>query len=151
MDQYNDPLATVSHEHSVVLPCPVADNEQLCNIPLPRRSPLGRYEGFEYLPSHDWQGYFLCLRHARVYVCSPRKIHLEMQVRDPGQPVSPLWKIDAICGHDRCGVVRTIYTAKMPDWTLIEERIHMTHPKLACEGHDFAWDTGTMRATEFAH
>jgi hypothetical protein len=147
----DEPLTTVSHEHSVILRCPVRDDEMLCNIPLPRQSRLGRYEGLEFVPSRNWQENFLCLRHGRVCACSPLNIHLELQVRDPNQPVAPLWHIDATCGHDRCGWVRTIYTAKMPDWSSISERIQAIQPKMACDGHDFVWKKEWMKPTEIAH
>jgi hypothetical protein len=147
----DEPLVDVSDEHSVVLPCPVHDYESLCSIPLPRRSHLGIYEGPSYQPTGDWHETFVCLRHARAFVCSPRKIHLQLQVRDPGRPVSPLWQIEAVCAHDNCGRPHTIYTAGMPDWHSIASRILKTRPKMPCGDHDFVWREDSMRATEIAH
>src|SRR5271156_2812543 len=111
----NEPLGTFSDEHSVILPCPVSEGEIRCSIPLPRQSHLGTYEGLDYRPPVDWQASFLCLRHGRAYVCSTRDIHLEIQARDPDQPVSSLWQVEAFCG--RCKAVHSAYTGKMPDWT----------------------------------
>jgi len=147
----SDPIATFSHEHSVILPCLVPAGEEPCSIPLPLQSHLGTYEGLEYLPTNDWRETFLCLRHGRAFVCSPQNIHLAIQLRDPGQPVSSLWQVDAICAHERCGAVSTLYTAKMPDWHLIVQRILITSPKLSCSGHDFEWREDLITGSEIAH
>jgi len=146
----NEPLITFSHEHSVILPCSVPEGEMQCSIPLPHQSHLGTYEGQDYRPTHDWQASFLCLRHGRVYVCSPHSIHLELQVRGPGQPVSPLWQVDALCGHERCGAIHTLYTAKMPDWPSIVQRILRIEPKLSCSGHDFVWREELISGSQVA-
>ena len=146
----NEPLGTISYEHSVILGCPVGE-KMPCNIPLPRQSHLGKYEGPDYRPSHGWRETFLCLRHARVFVCSPQNIHLEMQQRAPRQPVSSLWQIESVCAHENCGKPQTIYTAKMPDWSSIANRILKTNPKILCGDHDFVWREDLIHGTEFAH
>jgi hypothetical protein len=143
-------LFTASHEHSVVLGCPVHDYEQFCDIPLPRQSHLGTYEGLEYRPTNDWRETFLCLRHGRAFVCSPRKIQLTLQARGLDECVSSLWQIDAVCA--KCGGgVNTFYTAKMPNWTSIVQRVLKTNPKFLCGDHDFEWREDLMSGSEIAH
>ena len=132
-------LASASFEHCVILGCPVRENESPCNIPLPRQSHLGIYEGQDYRPTHDWREAFLCLRHGHVYACSPANIRLETDMRGPGQSVSPLWQVDALCGHERCGAVHTLYTGRMPDWHSIVSRIVQLDPELPCHDHVFVW------------
>ena len=79
----DDPLGTWSQEFVVVLGCPVLVGQPACNIPLPRQSHLGKYEGLRYRPSYGWRETFLCLRHGRAFVCSPDSIHLEVENAAP--------------------------------------------------------------------
>lgn len=146
-----DAIASYSLEQCVMLPCPQGAGTQPCYIPLPRQSPLGRYDGLDYQPTGEWPTIFLCLRHALAYECSPASVHLETDMRLPNQSVSPLWKIDCECDHENCGRRHTIYTGHVSDWLSILLRIMDTNPKIPCGDHLLMWREDSIRATEFAH
>jgi hypothetical protein len=146
-----DPISSFSHEHSVILGCPHLEGAQPCYIPLPLQSPLGKYEGLRYQPMGEWPLVFLCLWHARVYECRPDSIHLETDMRLPGQPVSPLWRIECDCAHENCGKLHTIYTAREKDWPTIVRLILKRNPIVPCGDHDLVWREDLMRGTEYPH
>ena len=147
----DEPIATWSHEFSVVLGCPHPEGQPPCYIPLPRQSPLGIYEGLLYRPMGEWPLTFLCLPHGRVYECWPDSIHLEVDMRLPGQPVSPLWKIECECAHDNCGRIHTLYTGQITDWPSIVRQILGTNPRVPCGDHALLCREDLMRPTEIAH
>ena|ERR1035437_10023036 len=139
--------------YSVVLDCGVPGEEYLCHIPLPRQSPLGIFEGQHSLSIGDWPATFLCLRHARSFLCSADSVRLETEVRGRDRPVPSLWKIECECAHENCGRLHTIYTARIPDWPTIVTRTLKTNPKpkVPCAGHDLVWREDLMLGEEFAH
>ena len=145
------PIASSSFEHCVILGCRHRPEETPCNVPLPRRSPLGIYEGLRYRTTGEWPATFVCLRHGHTFACSPDNVHVEVEMRGLGQPVSPLWKIESRCAHEDCGRLHTFYTGRMPDWAAIVERIVKIQPHVACGDHGLLWSPGLMRGTEFAH
>lgn len=147
----DDPIFTSSFEFVVVLGCQALDGNQPCSIPLPRQSPLGIYEGQHYQPAYEWRGAFLCLRHGRLFSHSPDSIRLENEMRPPHKPVSPMWKIECACGHEDCGALHTIYTARMPGWAEIVSRILKTPPIVPCGYHDLVWREDLMQGVEFMH
>ena len=144
-------LASVSFEYCVILDCPPQGGAHPCNIPLPRQSHLGTYAGQEYRPTHDWRETFLCLRHGQVFLCSPANIHLETDMRSPGQRVSPLWQIDVLCGLANCPKRHTIYTGRMLFWSDILKRILQMKPRILCDEHDLVWEKDLIEALEIAH
>ena len=146
-----DPLGTWSHEFVVRLGCPNREGEQKCSIPLPRQSLLGIYEGLKYRPTGEWPETFLCVRHARVFVCSIDSVDLDLEMRGLDELVSPMWRIECQCAHENCGRLHTIYTGRMPDWPSIVRRILKTNPSVPCSDHDLVWREDLMRATEIAH
>jgi hypothetical protein len=109
------------------------------------------YEGLDYRPTGDWRETFLCLRHGQAFVCSPANIHLEADMRDPGQRVSPLWQIDVQCGLANCEKRHSIYTGRMLFWSDILKRILQLKPRIPCDGHDLVWEKDLMEALEIAH
>lgn len=145
------PIASASFEHCMILGCPHRPEEAPCNIPLPRQSPLGIYDGLRYQPMGEWPLTLLCLRHGRPYVCWPDSIHLEYDMRLPGQPVSPLWKIECKCAHEGCGKLHALYTGRMPNWFEKAQWILKTLPKVPCGEHALLWWEDLMRSTEIAH
>jgi hypothetical protein len=147
----NEPIATWSHEFSVVLGCPHPEDKSPCYIPLPRQSLLGTFEGQHCLPKGEWPATFLCLRHGRAFVCFPDSIHLEIDIRLPGQPVSSLWRIECECAHENCGKLHSIYTAGEKDWPTIVRRILRRNPLVPCCDHKLLWREDLMRGTEYPH
>lgn len=146
------PIALGSYEHCMVLGCPHRSSEDApCYIPLPRQSPLGKYEGLRYQSMGEWPLTFLCLRHGLSFSCWPYSIHLETDMRLPGQSVSPLWQIECECARENCGKLHTIYTGLMPNWYAIAQRILKIEPRVPCGDHKLIWNGSSMRATEYPH
>jgi hypothetical protein len=139
-----------AHFHSVILGCQEFGSDVNCYIPLPRQSPLGIYEGLQYRPIGEWPAVFLCLRHGLLSEYWPDSIHLEFEPIYLGRYV-PLWRVECTCGHKSCGRMCTMYTARMPNWDALSQRIVDMSPKLECDGHDFEWKKELMTYQTFAH
>ncbi len=137
--------------YSVNLRCADPGLEYLCQIPLPRRSPLGIFEGQYSLSMGDWPATLLCLRHGRSFSHWADSVRLETEVRVRNRPVPSLWKIECECAHENCGKPHAIYTARAPDWATILARILGTKPTVPCGDHSLVWREDLMHGTEFAH
>lgn len=137
-------MATASFEHMMILPCS-------CSIPLPRRSHLGTFESLECQPMGEWPQVFLCLRHGQAFECLPDSIHFEADMRLPGQRVSPLWRIECVCGEENCATRHEFYTGRMPNWDSILEWLLMSQPKVPCGDHTIVWKKNLIAWEEFAH
>jgi len=146
-----DPIGLSSFEHCVILACRHRDGESPCNIPLPRQSPLGIYEGQHYRTTGEWPATFLCLRHGLSFACSPHNIRLEVEMMGLNHSVPQLWRIECECAHENCGKPHSIYTARAPDWTTIVARILKTNPIVPCGDHSVFWQKDLMHGIEFAH
>jgi hypothetical protein len=147
----DEAIGTMSDEFSVVLDCSRGERLVPCNIPLPRQSHLGKYEGLDYRPTYNWREIFLCTRHGRVYERSPRNIQLVLQARGLHQHVSPLWQLDCECGQEGCGKRRTIYTGGESEMASIVRVIMQAKPELTCDDHLFVWRQNLIRGVEIAH
>lgn len=134
--------------HCIRTTCPDGDN-QFCYIPLPLQSPLGRYEDQQYRPTGEWPATFLCLRHGQLSVDSPASIHPEIEPRVQGQPVPPMWMIEAECAHENCGKLHTIYTARAPDRETVLKQIGRLNPAIPCRNHNLVWREDLLKMTEF--
>jgi hypothetical protein len=137
--------------YSVNLDCNAPGQEYLCHIPLPRRSPLGIFEGQHNLSIGDWPATFLCLLHARSFFRLADSVRHETEVRVRNRPVPSLWRIECECAHENCGRPHTIYTARAPDWNTIVRLILERDPTVSCGAHSLVWREDLMHGTEFAH
>jgi len=78
---------------------------------LPRRSPLGIFEGLESQPTAEWPALFLC------GVCG-HKSECFVPFDDcatPDSPLPDLWRIESMCDHKNCRRNRAIYTTYAQD------------------------------------
>ena len=137
--------------YSIRFDCPPSQLEPLCCVPLPHQSPLGKYEGMDYQPTEYWPANFVCLRHGVACVRSPEDVRSDLEVRGPGAPVPPLWRITSICAHRDCGRRHIVYASRLLTWTEVARRILKLSPKFPCGDHELEWRKDLMRGTAFAH
>jgi hypothetical protein len=120
------------------------------SIVLPRQSPLGKYEGQQYLTTPMWPITFLCKKHGQSCECSVDKIDLEpIQRPDPPPHWETLWEIEAECVHGNCGLRHVIYAKYSPDGTSasVVQSFLATSARVPCTGdHDAEFRTGKIRA-----
>jgi len=137
--------------YSVRFDCTPTPLEPLCHLPLPHHSPLGAYEGSHYRPTDAWPATFLCLRHGLACERSPQEIQSDLEVRTPGAPVPPMWRIACTCAHQNCGKRHTIYAARLPGFPEVARRILKLAPRIPCGDHLLECRIDLMRGAVFGH
>lgn len=131
----------------VYTPCPVREgHDPECSIPLPLETPLGRYEGQQYQPTGIWPATFLCLRHGTSGLYSSQDVHLNIEPVSPEGDLPVFWTIEATCDHENCGRMHTIYTARMPSFPELIDRLVRTTPAIPCDGHPLVWSADRIQA-----
>lgn len=120
-----------------------------CSIPLPHQSPLGIYEDQKYRPTGTWPATFLCLRHGISGLHSAQDIRLDTLLSPPGEGLPTSWEIEVSCAHENCGKVHTIYTARMPSFPELADRLMRITPAIHCDGHDLIWRRDLIQADPY--
>lgn len=124
------------------------------SILLPRRSPLGIYEGQQYLTTPMWPITLLCRLRVPVYECLADGIDLDPVYRpDPSLPKICLWEIEAECAHEGCRLRHCIYAKYQPDKTTqdVIGSVLKANPKIPCSGdHDLVFSSEKMKVTDLA-
>ena len=119
------------------------------HIVLPHRSLLGTFEYPLCQPSGEWPATFLCLRHGQSFVCSDSIFRLEAETPVQGQP--PLWRVQALCKHEGCEKMRTIFVGLQPDALAVRTKILKLLPVVPCDGHSLEWAEGWIQVHLVAH
>ena len=132
-------------------PCPLCK----VSIILPRRSPLGIYEGQQCQPTSEWPIQLLCILRGRVCKCIGENLRRSLEpLPDQSLQLASLWQIDCECASEGCGRHSSIYT-----WWLesaaasnIVSAAIEAEPIIACTlAHDLVLKREKMRAVILAY
>lgn len=137
---------TVAGRSVFTFQCPLCPEQ----IVLPRQSPLGRYVGLQYQPSHEWPITLLCSRYARLSEVPPESIRLDTKVvLGPISGPMALWRIECECAHENCGANYAIYTTSYADESVksVMRFLFDANPAIDCVGdHRLEFSLDRMKA-----
>lgn len=121
-------------------------------IALPRRSPLGTFEGHPSQPNPVWPINLLCIQTGQVSAYPLDKFRRErVQKPDQNRQTVVLWQIESPCAHESCRnrlFLYAWYRGDVSEEEMLNSAIH-AKPKRRCGEHEFEWDTAKASVQKF--